>query len=80
MTYIPIQASVSIIPCLNYYCKKDGCSETGLGYKTYKDAKIQTYVWKINRLALTDNSYHGRMASEAISNLHSFNTNMLSNY
>lgn len=44
MTYIPIQASVSIIPCLNYYCKKDGCSETGLGYKTYKDAKIQTYV------------------------------------
>lgn len=33
MTCLPIQALVSIIPSLNYYCIKDGCSETDLGYK-----------------------------------------------
>lgn len=40
MIYIFIQVFVLIIFCLNYYCKKDGCFEIGLGYKIYKDVKI----------------------------------------
>lgn len=36
MTCLPIQASVSVIPSLDYDCIKDGYSETDLGYKKQK--------------------------------------------
>lgn len=41
-TYVPIQASVSILPSLNYYCIKDECSEIDLDYKRFENGKIQT--------------------------------------
>lgn len=44
MICIPIQDSVSIVPSLNYYCIKDGCSETDSGYKKYKERGIQTHL------------------------------------
>lgn len=47
MICILIQASVSIVPSLNYYYYiKDGCSETDLGYKEYKERGIQTHYEK----------------------------------
>ena len=44
MTCLPIQASVSVIPSLDYDCIKDGYSETDLGYKKQKNGKIQMHL------------------------------------